>query len=117
MASDDIYILGIKMTKFGKYPDKDTVDLAAEAVIAALADGGVTTRLIPLRGAARDVVPWTAVGDHGGGDRLMLEDIFLPDPAPRAGNERALAVETEAGGDGKIDAHARVNSLGSACPA
>jgi acetyl-CoA acetyltransferase len=44
MASDDIYILGIHMTKFGKYPDKDTVDLAAEAVMAALADGGVTMK-------------------------------------------------------------------------
>ena len=31
MASDDIWILGIHMTKFGKHPDKDTVDLAAEA--------------------------------------------------------------------------------------
>ena len=29
--SDDIFILGINMTKFGKHPDKDTVDLAAEA--------------------------------------------------------------------------------------
>lgn len=44
MASDDIYILGIYMTKFGKYPDKDTVDLAAEAVMAALKDGGVTMK-------------------------------------------------------------------------
>jgi acetyl-CoA acetyltransferase len=44
MASEDIYILGINMTKFGKYPDKDTVDLASEAVMAALADGGVTMR-------------------------------------------------------------------------
>ena len=26
--SDDIWILGINMTKFGKHPDKDTVDLA-----------------------------------------------------------------------------------------
>ena len=26
-ASDDIWILGIHMTKFGKHPDKDTVDL------------------------------------------------------------------------------------------
>jgi len=42
MASDDIWILGIKMTKFGKHPDLDTVDLAAEAAQAALADGGVT---------------------------------------------------------------------------
>ncbi|MGH9133039.1 MAG: thiolase family protein [Ilumatobacteraceae bacterium] len=44
MASDDIWILGIKMTKFGKHPDKDSVDLAAEAAMAALADGGVTMR-------------------------------------------------------------------------
>ncbi len=41
MAADDVYILGIKMTKFGKHPDKDVVDLAAEAAMAALADGGV----------------------------------------------------------------------------
>src|SRR3954470_3224978 len=44
MASDDIWILGIYMTKFGKYPDRDTVDLAAEAALAALADGGVTMK-------------------------------------------------------------------------
>ena len=34
--SDDIWILGIKMTKFGKHPDKDVVDLASEAAMAAL---------------------------------------------------------------------------------
>ncbi len=42
--SDDIWILGIHMTKFGKYPDRDTVDLASEAALAALADGGVTMK-------------------------------------------------------------------------
>ena len=42
MSSDDIFILGINMTKFGKHPDLDTVDLAAEATMAALADAGVT---------------------------------------------------------------------------
>ena len=42
MASDDIWILGIHMTKFGKHPDKDVIDLAAEAAMGALADGGVT---------------------------------------------------------------------------
>ncbi len=42
MARDDIWILGIHMTKFGKHPDLDPVDLAAEAARAALADGGVT---------------------------------------------------------------------------
>jgi acetyl-CoA acyltransferase len=42
--ADDVWILGINMTKFGKHPDKDTVDLAAEAALAALADGGVTMK-------------------------------------------------------------------------
>ena len=42
--SDPIWILGIHMTKFGKYPDKDTVDLASQAALAALADGGVTMK-------------------------------------------------------------------------
>ena len=42
MASDDIWILGISMTKFGKHPDKDTVDLATEATLAALADADVS---------------------------------------------------------------------------
>ncbi len=40
--SEDVYILGTTMTKFGKHPDKDVIDLAAEAAMAALADGGVT---------------------------------------------------------------------------
>ncbi|MCZ7530771.1 MAG: thiolase family protein [Acidimicrobiia bacterium] len=40
--NDDIFILGITMTKFGKHPDKDAVDLGAEAAMNALADGGVT---------------------------------------------------------------------------
>ena len=39
--ADNVWILGISMTKFGKHPDKDIVDLASEAALAALADGGV----------------------------------------------------------------------------
>lgn len=42
MASGDVWILGISMTKFGKRPDKDRVELAAEAALGALKDGGVT---------------------------------------------------------------------------
>lgn len=41
-ASDEVWILGINMTKFGKHFDKDVVDLGAEAMMAALADGGVS---------------------------------------------------------------------------
>ena len=50
MASDDLWILGIHMTKFGKHPDLDTVDLASEAAIGALADGGVTMKDIGVLG-------------------------------------------------------------------
>ncbi len=41
-ASDDIWILGIHMTKFGKHPELDTVDLGAQAIRGALADAGVS---------------------------------------------------------------------------
>ena len=50
-ASEELWILGIHMTKFGKHPDKDTVDLAAEAVRGALADGGVTMKDMGIIGA------------------------------------------------------------------
>src|SRR5687768_7448219 len=42
MSTEDTYILGISMTKFGKHPDKDAIDLAASASIAALADADVS---------------------------------------------------------------------------
>jgi len=42
MATEDIYILGIYMTKFGNRPDVDTIGLAAEAALAALSDADVT---------------------------------------------------------------------------
>ena len=43
-------------------------------------EGGVTTRIIPLRGSAREIEPWSGAGDHGGGDRAMLIDILSPQP-------------------------------------
>lgn len=42
MASDDLWILGIQMTKFAKHADKDVIDLASEAALGALEDAGVT---------------------------------------------------------------------------
>jgi acetyl-CoA acetyltransferase len=44
MRSEDIWILGIHMTKFGKHPDKDIVDLGSEAIRGALGDAGVTMK-------------------------------------------------------------------------
>jgi acetyl-CoA acyltransferase len=46
--SEDVWILGAYMTKFGKRPDEDVIDLAAEAAMAALADGGVTMKDIDV---------------------------------------------------------------------
>jgi acetyl-CoA acetyltransferase len=42
--AENVWILGINMTKFGKYPDKDTVDLAAEAALGALKDANVSMK-------------------------------------------------------------------------
>ena len=44
MSSENVWILGINMTKFGKHKDKDVLDLASEAALAALKDGGVTMK-------------------------------------------------------------------------
>jgi acetyl-CoA acetyltransferase len=51
MASEDAWILGIKMTKFGKHKDKDVLDLASEATLAALEDGGVTMKDVGILAA------------------------------------------------------------------
>jgi acetyl-CoA acetyltransferase len=42
--AEAVWILGINMTKFGKYPDRDVIDLAAEATLAALADAQITMK-------------------------------------------------------------------------
>ncbi len=39
MSGDNVWILGASMTKFGRYPDRDVVDLGADSGLAALDDG------------------------------------------------------------------------------
>jgi acetyl-CoA acyltransferase len=41
-------VLGVGMIKFGRYPDKDVPELAAEAALLALKDAGMTIRDIQL---------------------------------------------------------------------
>jgi acetyl-CoA acetyltransferase len=48
---ETVWILGAHMTKFGKHPDKDLVDLASEAALGALTDGGVSIRDIQVLAA------------------------------------------------------------------
>ncbi len=66
-ASDDIWILGIHMTKFGKHFDKDIVDLGAEAIFGALADAGVTMRDIGVFAAGN------LLGGGGIGQQLQKQ--------------------------------------------
>jgi acetyl-CoA acyltransferase len=64
MASDDIWILGIHMTKFGKHPDKDTVDLASEAAMAALADAQVTIKDVGVLAAGNLMAASAGIGQQ-----------------------------------------------------
>ncbi len=66
-ASDDVWILGIHMTKFGKHPDKDVVDLGAEAIRGALSDGGVSMRDIGI------VAAGNLMGGGGIGQQLQKQ--------------------------------------------
>jgi predicted dehydrogenase len=65
------------------------------AAPASIGRNGPYLRIYPLRRAAYQVTPRTGSGGHGGGDPLMLADLFLPKPAPdkllRAADERAGA--------------------------
>jgi acetyl-CoA acetyltransferase len=62
--ADDVWILGIYMTKFGKHPDRDTVDLAAEAALAALADGGVTMKDMGVLAAGNLMAASAGIGQQ-----------------------------------------------------
>jgi acetyl-CoA acyltransferase len=62
MSAEDIWILGIHMTKFGKHPDKDNVDLASEAVLGALDDGGVTMKDVGVMAAGNLMAASAPIG-------------------------------------------------------
>ncbi len=54
----------------------------------------VRTRIIPMRGKAQEIEPWTGDGAHGGGDKVMLDEVFGVAPEDkymRASDERAGA--------------------------
>src|SRR5690554_5766457 len=52
------------MTKFGKHPDKDAVDLASEAALGALADAGVTMRNIGVLAAGNLMEAAAGIGQQ-----------------------------------------------------
>lgn len=40
----DVYVIGVGMTKFGRYPERDVADIGAEAALMALDDAGLSIR-------------------------------------------------------------------------
>jgi acetyl-CoA acetyltransferase len=62
-SSEDIWILGINMTRFGKHAG-DTIDLAAAAAMNALADGGVTMRQMGVLAAGSAMDASSGVGQQ-----------------------------------------------------
>src|SRR6476659_8404951 len=42
----EVAVIGVSMIKFGRYPDRDVAQLAAEAGLLALKDGGVQMKEI-----------------------------------------------------------------------
>jgi acetyl-CoA acyltransferase len=65
--AENVWILGIHMTKFGKHKDKDSLDLGSEAVFGALDDAGVTMRDIGVLGAGN------LLGSFGYGQQLQKQ--------------------------------------------
>src|SRR6195256_4421490 len=65
--SEDVWILGIHMTKFGKHPDKDLVDLASEAALGALGDAGVGIKQMGILAAGN------LLGGGGIGQQLQKQ--------------------------------------------
>jgi acetyl-CoA acyltransferase len=64
MADNDVWILGAAMTKFTRYRDKDVIDLAAEASLAALDDGGVTIHDMDVLGAGNLMEAASGIGQR-----------------------------------------------------
>ena len=64
MSGDALWILGISMTKFGKHPDKDTIDLATEAALGALGDGGVEMRQMQVLAAGNLMAAAAGIGQQ-----------------------------------------------------
>jgi len=64
-------------------------------VPGAIKSDGTYIRIYPLRAAAYEVPVWTGEGGHGGGDDVILADLFLPekkaDKYQRASDQRGGA--------------------------
>ena len=64
--SEDVFIIGIAQHKFGRFPDKDSLDMASEIAMAALADANMTMADIDVFGCG-------SLMEAGSGQRGLQE--------------------------------------------
>jgi acetyl-CoA acyltransferase len=64
MAADNVWILGVDMTPFGKHPGRDIIDLASQATRGALADAGVTMNDIGVLAAGNMLEAGSRIGQR-----------------------------------------------------
>jgi acetyl-CoA acyltransferase len=64
MAENDVWVLGAAMTKFGRYTDKDVIDLASEASMDAMNDAGVTIHDMGVMGAGNLMEAASGIGQR-----------------------------------------------------
>ena len=64
ISDDSVWILGAHMTRFARYPEKDVVDLAADASIGALEDGNVTIHDMDVLAAGSLFNAGTGIGQR-----------------------------------------------------
>jgi acetyl-CoA acetyltransferase len=64
MSGDAVWVLGTSMTRFGRYPEMDSVDLAAQASLDAMNDGGVTIHDMDVLAAGTLFQAGTSMGQR-----------------------------------------------------
>ena len=91
------YVVAFNGTK-GRLEHKaeEAVYLSGDGTVQGAIKGeGTYVRIYPLRGPAYSAEVWTGVGGHGGGDSVMLGELFGADVKPdkylRAADQRAGA--------------------------
>src|SRR3954453_13795967 len=57
--AENVWVLGAAMTKFGRYPEGDVLDLASNAALGAMADGGATIHDMNVMAVGCQFEPFT----------------------------------------------------------
>src|SRR5579875_2356931 len=99
--AENAWILGINMTKFGKHPDKDALDLASEAALAALKDAGVTMKDIGvlaygnlMGGSSGQMLQKSTSGSLSGSRSSPVRDCSLGAPGRRTNRPGRLMADS-----------------------